>query len=157
MWRKQKLNPEQVDDRSRQATRISADYFLRYLTLLSEFNGGDILGGVLILAILSANAAHLEQSGLGSEYAAAGDAPPDELRRPVSVLSISQALGLPFETARRHVNKLIAEGKCARVKGGVIVPQAFVRSSDAAALSLENAKNLKRLMRELRRVGFDAD
>jgi hypothetical protein len=28
-------------------------------------------------------------------------------------------------------------------------------SSDAAALSLENAKNLKRLMRVVRKVGFE--
>lgn len=147
-------SPPAEADLSRQATRISAGYFLRYLTLLSEFNDGDMLGGIIILAILSANAAHLDQAGVGGEYAAAGQAPPDDLRRPVSILSIANTLGLPFETTRRHVNKLIRDGKCVRVRKGVIVPQAFVMTAEAEHLSRENAKNLRRLVRDLGRAGF---
>jgi len=113
-----------------------------------------MLGGIIVLSILAANAAHLEQGGAGADYAAAGAAPPDELRRPVSVLSIAHALGLPFETTRRHVNRLIKEGKCVRMPKGVIVPQAFVMTRAAEHLSRENAKNLRRLIRDLDRAGF---
>lgn len=40
---------------------------------------------------------------------------PDEMRRPVSILSVANFLGLPYETVRRHMHKLVEDGWCERV------------------------------------------
>lgn len=154
--REQRAVAEETGDRARQATRISFGYFLRFLSLVSEFNDGDMMGGVILLAVLAANVAHLDHGADGDIYAGVESPAPDSLRRPVSVLAVSQAMNIPFETTRRHVNRLIKQGKCRRVKGGVIIPESMVGTEIASRIALENAKNLKRLYRELRRVGFDA-
>ena len=40
---------------------------------------------------------------------------PDEMRRPVSILSVASFLGLPYETVRRHMHRLVEDGWCERV------------------------------------------
>lgn len=144
-------------DRSRQVARISGDYFFRILALLASAHGGDITRAIVYFAIANANTSHIEQRGLGEAYASIDTAPPDEERRPVSVLSLAQMLGMPFETARRHANKLIADGKCQRVRGGLIIPQAHAETDEMKQLALTNLQNVRRFMRELRRAGVDLD
>jgi len=106
--------------------RISSDYFLRSLALIAEVQDGDMIKAIVFLAVVAANTGHLEQTGQGSRFAGVDSAPPDDVRRPVSALAISQALGMPFETTRRYINRLIADGVLARVKKGVIAPVAVV-------------------------------
>lgn len=144
-------------DRSRQIARISGDYLFRTLTLMVEAHDGSMTAAALYFAIANANTAHLDESALGAAYASIDNPPPDELRRPVSILSLAQMLGMPFETARRHVNKLIAAGRCARVPGGVIVPQADADSEAMRQVMQANARHVRRLVRALRRAGIDID
>lgn len=144
-------------DQSRAVARLSSDYFLRTLALMSEFHEGDIIKAIVFQAIVAANTAHLDQSPDGARYTAADNAPPDDLRRPVSALAIAQALGMPFETTRRYVNRLLAEGKCVRVRKGVIAPRAVVQSPEASRLTLANVGNVRRFVRELKRAGVALD
>jgi len=147
--------PGGSDDKSRLAARLSADYMLRSLKMISELANGELLTGLVNLAMAQANVAHLDR--VSSGFDAIGKAPPDELRRPVSVLALSSSLGLPYETTRRHVAKMIATGQCVRAKGGVVVPTAVVQDARRNAMLEVNLVNLKRLVRALRSAGVDLD
>ncbi len=46
----------------------------------------------------------------------------DEKRRRVSILEISGTLRMPYETARRQVNRLIERGFCVRDEAGLYIP-----------------------------------
>lgn len=137
-------------DLSRVAARLSADYFLRALGLISALHDGDITAAIIWQAIVSANTAHLDTN----EYAGTQAPPPDDLRRPVSVLSLSQSLGMPFETTRRYVNRMIDAGQCERVRGGVVVPARVINDDRFQAARMENLAYLRRLGREMLRAGI---
>ncbi|MGA0602074.1 hypothetical protein ACO2Q3_15315 [Caulobacter sp. KR2-114] len=137
-------------DLSRVATRLSSDYFFRALGLISSLHGGDITAAIIWQAIVTANTAHLD----AGDYRGSEASPPDDLRRPVSVLSLSQSLGMPFETTRRYVNRMIAAGRCERVRGGVVVPASVLNDERTQAARLENLGYLRRLGREMLRAGI---
>jgi hypothetical protein len=114
------------------------------------------LTGLVNLALVQANVAHLDRAGSG--FASLDSVPPDEVRRPVSVLALSASMGLPYETTRRHVAKMVKTGQCQRVKGGVIVPAAVVEEDTRRSEMLEqNMINLRRLYRNLRNAGVPLD
>lgn len=139
---------------ARAAVRLGADYVLRSLQMLSELADGELLPALISLAIVQANVAHLEQDPAFREV---DQLPPDSARRPVSILALANGLGLPYETTRRHVEKMIASGRCARVKGGVIVPTAALDTDRHREMVVTNLANLRRLYRGLRRAGISLD
>ncbi|MFI4933219.1 MAG: hypothetical protein ACHP7N_01245 [Caulobacterales bacterium] len=144
-------------DKVRVVARLSSEYVLRALRLLGDLQGGDILAGIISQAIVAANTAHLDLGAGRSNYAGVDDTPPDELRKPISVLALSGSLGLPFETTRRYVNKLLKSGRCKRVKGGLIVPASMLNDSAWIAAGQANLINVRRLMRNLRSAGVAAE
>jgi len=149
-------NPD-APDLVRAVNRISSTYFMRSLRLMVEFHGGELLRALIHFAIFTANIAHLDQGNGPVRYVGLDSPPPDEERRPISILAISDGMGLPFETVRRHVNKLLAEGQCVRVKGGVIVPKAVVESDRAKKLGRVNLTYVQKMTRDLRRIGFETN
>ena len=139
---------------ARVAARLSSTYVLRTLQLLAQSYGGDLLTGIVAQAIVAANTAHLDDLGRGGErYAGVNESPPDALRRPVSVLRLATSLGLPFETTRRYVNKLVQAGYCVKVSRGVIVPRAVLEQPAMARAIVTNVAYARRFVRELRRAG----
>jgi DeoR/GlpR family transcriptional regulator of sugar metabolism len=79
------------------------------------------------------------------------------MRRPVSILAVAGSLGLPYETVRRYVTKLVKMGLCIRVRGGVIAPTSgMFRPMDGESM-LANVANLRRLCKSLKRAGFNFD
>jgi hypothetical protein len=143
-------------DKVRVVTRLSSDYVLRAVRLLGDLHGGDILTGIISQAIVAANTAHLDP-GAGAKYDGVPDTPPDELRKPISVLALSGSLGLPFETTRRYVNKLLKSGGCRRVQGGVIVPASALEDPRAVAAAGANLVNVHRFLRSLKKAGVEAE
>lgn len=139
------------DDLARAAVRLSADYLLRSLQLVIGLANGEVVTGLVAMAISQANVGHL--AGSTDEHQDA--IPPDGVRRPVSVLSLSQSLGLPYETTRRHVEKLLKAGYCTRVKHGIIVPASSLDTEGHRQLRAANLTNLRRLYRGLRSAGVD--
>jgi hypothetical protein len=123
-------------DRSRAISRLAAQYFLRLLDVIKPLHDGDPMKAIIFTAIWSANVSHLRPN-LG--FDATDDVPPDEERRPVTISAISQSLGIPFETVRRYVAKLIADGLCvSHGRKGVVVPSAvFAREEMIQGLLLE--------------------
>lgn len=119
--------------------------------VLREFAGGDFVKGLVFTAIWTANVKHVTNT------AAAGDRGilTDSQRLPVSVLAISDALRLPYETVRRHADALLKEGQCVRVgrKGLVVMASTHRRnvSTTAAAYGVVMA-----FLAELRKAGIKA-
>jgi hypothetical protein len=147
-------SPEAAD-KTRLVARLTADYLLRSLKMIGELAEGELLTGLVNLALVQANVGHLDPAG--SAFDSLDSIPPDEVRRPVSVLSISASLGLPYETTRRHVAKMVETGQCLRVKGGVVSPTAAVADPRRSEMLEQNLINLKRLYRNLRNAGVPLD
>jgi len=113
-------------DVRRQVLRVSVEFLLDSLALLTSAIELDFLGALLAIAITRANTQHLTEDP-SAPYASLNEMPPDALRRPVSVYALAKTLRLPYETTRRHVGQLTAAGLCDRTPGGgLIVPLRVV-------------------------------
>jgi DNA-binding Lrp family transcriptional regulator len=138
---------------ARMVGRLSAGYVLRAVRLLIE-TYGDIRLGVVAQTIVTANTAHLDvRTGEGWRYAGIDEAPPDEVRRPISVSRLAESLGLPFETTRGQVRRLIDAGVCIRVEGGLIVPAVVLEGPAAVRAAVVNVGYVRRFVRDLQAVG----
>jgi hypothetical protein len=145
-------------DNARLMARLATDFVLRSLQLAAKQHDGDLIMAIVAAAIVSANTAHLNPvAGAPARHTHLDDVAPDDARRPVSVLAISGSLGLPFETTRRYVNRLIASGRCRRVKGGVLANVEALTTPENNAVIAGNAANLRRLFRDLKRGGVTLD
>ena len=141
---------------ARIASRLSSEYILRALQLLVEAYG-DIRTGIIAQTIVTANTAHLDaRGGEGWRYAGIDEAPPDAVRRPISIARLAESLDLPFETTRRHVQRLLDAGLCVRVDGGLIVPQSAVERPGAVRAALANVGYIRKFVRDLQAAGLEA-
>ncbi|MDB5471983.1 MAG: hypothetical protein JWR84_3543 [Caulobacter sp.] len=125
--------------------KLGMDYFLRQLTVLSAPFDGDLLLAATFVAICQASVKHLNEPGLPSPLAVEGVFP-DGMRRPVTIASVARTLGLPRETARRYVHRLIASGHCRAVGArGVTVPSDVLRSEPINQLAREHVDAMRAL------------
>ncbi|MDB5472034.1 MAG: hypothetical protein JWR84_3594 [Caulobacter sp.] len=145
------VNDEPSIDQKRIVARLGSRWFLQGLTLVKAFGGGDILDGLILLAITEANTRHL--NGPDGRYQASHDIPPNDARRPVSVYVVARELGISYETARRHVQRLIKSGKIERLEEGVVVPDSVFADYETQGLTAKNYSNTRRFLDQLREVG----
>ena len=142
--------------RDRLALRLSSEYILRSIDLMTHVVGGDLVKGLIFLAVVQANIQHLiNDDGLSQTYSESTDTVPDEARRPVSVHALSVSLGIPYETTRRYVNKLLNDGYCIRVRRGLLVPAGVLQREEMLAALKRNFANLQRLVAGLKRSGVE--
>jgi hypothetical protein len=122
--------------------------------LLSRVIDSDTVGGFIFLGIASANIRHLRPGSPDAQaYADTGTVVPDSMRRGISVHALSHEVNLPYETTRRHVQKLIQEGLCLRRADGIIVPAAALSSPRMLSVVDRNLANVYRFIDELERGG----
>ena len=134
---------------------LSGEYILRSLQLLAD-TYGDIRAGIVAQTIVTANTAHLEgRTGDRRRYAGIALAPPDEVRRPISVARLAESLGLPYETMRRQVRRLVDARVCVRLNDGLIVPAAVLERPASVRSALANVGYVRKFMRDLHAIGFD--
>src|SRR6185437_12016343 len=145
-------------DIARLVTRLSSEYVLRLLQLRIEVFG-DLRAGVLAQAIDTANTARFDtrHAEWGRRVIGRGRCFPNETRRPISVSALSASTGLPLETTRRVVQRLIDSGACVRVDGGVIVPMETLQRPAVARAVITNVGYLRRFVRDLQAAGFIDD
>lgn len=150
---------DEEKDHGRLALRASTRFFLRSVELLTRAVGeGDILRGVIFLAIVDANTRHLRPSDpVARSLSGSKDRVPDDLRRPVSVHSLSLELALPYETTRRHVNGLIEKKLCERIEAGIVVRAEVLDREGMVASHRRNFDNLRALFRDLRDGGVNLE
>lgn len=120
------------------------DVILRVTASLSKIVGDDYVTMFVFMAILRANVQHLNVSNVISD-AAQGGVFPNEARRPVSIQSIALSTGIPYETVRRHIHKLVESGLVVRdgsrkfmVPSEVIYGESMTHVSELAALQSIN-------------------
>ncbi|MBL8771242.1 MAG: hypothetical protein JNK30_07645 [Phenylobacterium sp.] len=145
------------DAASLSAIRASArlaNGFALDLVKLGGF-GRDVIDGLLLTAISQANVTLITRSPeLQARYATLDQAPPDDLRRPVSLSALSNSLRIPFETVRRRVTALADLGIVRIQPRGVILPSAPL-SSPLYRMMAEAHYNLVRsLYVRLRAIGL---
>jgi hypothetical protein len=88
----------------------------------------DFLDALILMAVTQANVEPiLRDPVLNREFATYDRAPPDDLRRPISINAVAQSLGAPFETVRRRVTRLAKVGAYRVTPAGVTVPSWVVQ------------------------------
>lgn len=141
-------------DVQRATLRVTSDFFLRITSLLSGLMDGDLIKGLVWLGIVEANVRRLNADPeLSAQYASSETPLPDDLREPVSVYALAQALRLPYETTRRYVAKLTDSGQACRVERGVIVPMEAMEAPAVRLASVQFHASLRRFMEILVRLG----
>lgn len=157
-WDETAVEAEAAAPKARLAARLGAQYVLRALKLLADLRGGEFLPALVSVAVIVANLAPLDAAESEEPRdRTLAQAAKDAARRPVSVMSVAGSLGLPYETARRHVMRLVDEGVCARIAGGIVVTEAGLAAFGGEETIAGNMAGLKRLHRQLRRAGIDLD
>lgn len=134
----------------RATARLFAEYLLRLVEMLTAYIG-DVVTGVLWLAILAANTSQMPDDERGDDDA--GGFVPDEKRRPVRVPELAARLGLPQETTRRHCAKLLVEGRVARFPTGYVITAEILSRPHIVQLMRENIAHLHRMFVGLAQVG----
>lgn len=129
---------------------LSLEYLLD--TIAISRAGDDIVDVLLTAAIVDANLAPIAQD-VSLDLSFATTAPPDELRRPVSVNALAQSIGLPFETVRRRVRRLTRRGACVMKPAGLIVPQAVLSTPAHEAMIAARYRRLELFYADLRAAG----
>lgn len=140
----------------RAASRIGSEYFLRSFLLVAQLTKGRPLYAIVLVAIVDANVAYLDEPQNAHLLPRDGP-PPDHLRRPASIAAITGRLGLPYETVRRTVAALVADGLCRRVARGYVVPTSAMARAGFEEARLANLANLRRLLRRMERIGLRID
>lgn len=142
-------------DVRRAAVRHGWSHVLHCVSIAASLTDGDLVHGIILMSIIHANTAPLRLSNGDHDYDAAANLPDDSLREPVSAYVIAKQLGLPYETVRRHVAKLITEGRCVRVgpRAGIVVPISAIRDLRPEAFLTQSLESLRALVCELDRIG----
>ena len=134
--------------------RCTLDYFLRTVHETSKSFQGDLISGVIFVALIRANTQHLAET-TQLEYSMSHGVIPNEVRRPVSVKSISDSLDLPYETVRRRIGRLYAEGYCEHIpRQGFVVPERVLMRPEFVDVLARNHANFQQLLARVQRAGL---
>jgi hypothetical protein len=108
-----------------------------FASLQSDYNG-DLIGGIVCLALSQANFGHLVRPTLREPFVTNLDVTPTlELLRPVNAAAMARSLQMPRETMRRVLFGLVDQGHVLQLdKGFVIHPNAMSAQRIAAPVRL---------------------
>lgn len=140
----------------RAVVRISSDYVLRMIDLLA-IHVGDLVRGLILLAILRANTVHFPDETRGGDDGGPASFVADEERRPVRVAELSARLGVPEETVRRHAARLVKDRLCVRGPDGLVLPAHVLARPQFVQLMADNHANVVRMFAALSRLGVIAE
>lgn len=138
---------------ARRVVRLAVDYFLSATCDMARHTQLDVMSVLILRTIAVGNVEHVTRDReLSLAYADLDSVPADDQRRPVSVFAVAKFLAIPYETARRHILKLVELGLVERrSRAGLVVPaQVIAAPSMLAAIQLSNATTavfLERLAR----------
>jgi len=150
--------PSAAVPQPRAAARATTEYFLRQVETIGAIVDGDLILGLVVTAMGSANVRRVARSPEFATFRAGTDrAIPDEMKTPISVLALAASLGLPYETARRYVGRLQKMGLCVKRGPGWIVPAEVLAGDTARAILVRGAANLRQFIIALRAAGVDID
>jgi DNA-binding Lrp family transcriptional regulator len=138
--------------------RLSSDYLLRLAEPIT-IHMGDLVTGLVLMDVVHANTEHLDDSQGGEDEEAWTERAfvPDSLRRPVRTTTLAERLGIPQETVRRHIHRLVESGKCERSGNGCIIPARVLARPPFVQYMLDNQSHLHRLYAALGDFGILAE
>jgi len=139
----------------RVTTRLVIEFLIKAVCSGARVHRGSLARSLTYFAIQHANVEHLSRDpALAWRYA--DDYPPDNVRRPISVHALAQAMAASPETTRRRVAELIADGACVKVDNrGVIVPVRHLKNDAIRAQRLEVMTAFDEMIAALNNIGFD--
>lgn len=129
----------------RAVCRIVSHFIIKSLNLANKVHHGDALEALIFTAIWTTNTSHVRGQNNFNEVPI-----PEELRRPVTVARLAQVVGIPPETVRRYVNRMVEHGLCRRIgRKGVIVPESVFLQPDMVVAAKEQYLAARQLQRAL--------
>ena len=126
--------------------RLSSDYLLRLAEPVNQ-HVGDLISGLILMQMIHANTEDLpdtEGGEPGGDWSAGGFVA-DNLRKPVRATAISDRLGIPQETVRRHLTRLVQDDRCERSEDGYLVPSRVLARQPFIQFMVDNQSHLHRL------------
>lgn len=138
--------------------RLSSDYLLRLAEPVT-IHMGDVVSGLLLMDLIQANLEHLDDSQGGdpevgwSEEGFVSDA----LRRPVRAAMLAERLGIPHETVRRHLRRLLEADLCERNEHGYVAPARVLARPPFVGYIVDNQSHLHRFYAALAEFGVLAE
>ncbi len=136
--------------------RLANSYGLGHAGILSRLFQQDLIQGLVFLAVCDANVGHVDRSPETAQRLAVLDPLAlDEFRRPIRPHTLALSLGLPRETVRRKVRKLLVSGWLTETDQGVIAPGQVVESEALREAMAANTALLVDLYAGLARAGVD--
>lgn len=133
--------------------RATIGFLLDMLTI-GRSDALDIVDTLIMTVVVDANVAPINQDNeLGARYATLEDAPPDELRRPVSVNSVAGSLQLPYETVRRRIARLVEMGALVSTSRGIVAPAFIMHGPLYDPPAIARYERLRALYFELKSLG----
>jgi DNA-binding Lrp family transcriptional regulator len=112
------MNSEPPISTLRLALRASNGFALDLLQIYRSDR--DFTDALILAALVQSNAAPISgDAGLQRRYALFESPVPEPMRRAISINAISASLGIPFETVRRRIKRLVADGLCDATPQGV--------------------------------------
>ncbi|WP_296600631.1 hypothetical protein [Phenylobacterium sp.] len=138
--------------------RLSSDYLLRLAEPVTQYMG-DLVTGLLLMDVIHANTEHLPDTE-GGDAAAGWEVNAfvrDDIRKPVRPATLSERLGIPQETVRRHLQRLLDADRCERKEDGYIVPGRVLARPPFVQFMLDNQSHLHRLYTALSDFGVLAE
>jgi DNA-binding transcriptional regulator YhcF (GntR family) len=114
--------------------RISSEFFLRSVDLLTRVQNDRLISGLVFMAVWDD---HMHEPG-GA----------------VGVRELARRLNLPYETVRRHAMELVRAGQFSATREGIAVVPAVVRSRANVDVMRKLYLNTERMLVELTRAGL---
>lgn len=138
--------------------RMSTDYLLRLAEHTSRLIG-DVVTTLIMMDLFQANTAHLPDTigGAARDGWDPGSFVPDGLRQAVRIATLSERLGIPQETVRRHLGRLVAKGFCVKTPDGYLIPSEALAHKGFVRLMEDNRSHLQRLFASLSEFGVVAE
>lgn len=151
----ERVEPWRGEPPVRLAGRLVVEFVLRFVEApLGEV--GDPVTTLTGLEIIQANTEAWADTEAGQDGAEPESFVPDARRTPVSVAELGARLGVPGETIRRHVARLVEADLCRRVPGGYIVPAETLATPVVMTFAARNLMNLHRMFAGLAEFGVTA-
>jgi predicted transcriptional regulator len=135
----------------RMISRAANGHTLAVLEDLRRLFDGELIAGLLFCAILNANARRAGGGGaedLQSRW---------ENARPITALALSDMVGIPRETTRRHIKKLEEMGFCTFGTRGVTISEDVLGKPSVVAAFDRICASTRALIQRMARSGVLAD
>ncbi|MEJ1967204.1 MAG: hypothetical protein WDN03_00995 [Rhizomicrobium sp.] len=139
---------------SRAIAHFVAEFILRSAESVSGIFEHDYEAAILFMTISNRNSEKvMADPRLREQYGSYSSTIPPEHALLISRMALARATGLPRETVRRKVQKLIDKGWVVELPGGLRARPDLNRHADYVSVLEPQAQNLRRLFAQLLSTG----